>query len=107
MHVTMNTLLPAIALFLGTQAVAFQDNFLGQRALANTSKAGLAWPNADRADIRQYETTGKVSWYYPTTGQIRSASNNHLVLQVLYVVIMACHIANESRVCPYAMGFQG
>ena len=56
----MNTLLTTVMLFLGT--VACQTN-LGKRAVSNTSKAGLAWPNADRVDIRQYESTGKVSWY--------------------------------------------
>jgi len=57
----MNTLLTTVTmLFLGT--VACQTN-LGKRAVSNTSKAGLAWPNADRVDIRQYESTGKVSWY--------------------------------------------
>lgn len=27
------------------------------------SKAGLAWPNGPWADVQQYTTTGKVSWY--------------------------------------------
>lgn len=27
------------------------------------SKAGLAWPNGPWADMGQYTTTGKVSWY--------------------------------------------
>ena len=58
----MNTLL--LAIMLGSVASQFQTNLHGRRAVANTSKAGLAWPNADRVDIRQYESsTGKVSWY--------------------------------------------
>ncbi|KAH8116245.1 hypothetical protein DFH11DRAFT_1474712, partial [Phellopilus nigrolimitatus] len=34
------------------------------RGVSNTSKAGLAWPNGNYNDYRQYTTTGKVSWYY-------------------------------------------
>ena len=32
------------------------------REVGPDSKAGLAWPNGPWADIRQYTTTGKVSW---------------------------------------------
>ncbi|KAL5531485.1 hypothetical protein ACEPAG_4362 [Sanghuangporus baumii] len=31
---------------------------------ADSQKAGLAWPNGNFNDIRQYTSTGKVSWYY-------------------------------------------
>jgi len=34
------------------------------RAVTNTSKAGLGWPNGNTVDIKQFETTGKVSWYH-------------------------------------------
>jgi len=34
------------------------------RAVTNLSKAGLAWPNGPNIDISQFESTGKVSWYY-------------------------------------------
>ncbi|KAI0320423.1 glycoside hydrolase, partial [Amylostereum chailletii] len=34
------------------------------RDVTNSSKAGLAWPNAQWIDINQYRYTGKVSWYY-------------------------------------------
>lgn len=33
------------------------------REVGSDSKAGLAWPNGPWADIRQYKTTGEVSWY--------------------------------------------
>lgn len=33
------------------------------RLVGSGSKAGLAWPNGPWVDIRQYTTTGKVSWY--------------------------------------------
>ncbi|KAJ8076882.1 hypothetical protein PM082_001305 [Marasmius tenuissimus] len=41
------------------------------RAVTNTTKAGLAWPNGDSDDIKQFLSTEKVSWYYswsPTGG---------------------------------------
>ncbi|KAH9943114.1 glycosyl hydrolase catalytic core-domain-containing protein [Epithele typhae] len=34
------------------------------RAVTNTSKAGLPWPNGNADDINQYLSTGKVQWYY-------------------------------------------
>ncbi|EIN11770.1 hypothetical protein PUNSTDRAFT_131925 [Punctularia strigosozonata HHB-11173 SS5] len=34
------------------------------RSVTSSSKAGLAWPNGQSVDITQYQTTGKVSWYY-------------------------------------------
>jgi len=34
------------------------------RTVTNSSKAGLAWSNGNSIDVSQYETTGKVSWYY-------------------------------------------
>ncbi|KAJ3510135.1 hypothetical protein NLJ89_g4849 [Agrocybe chaxingu] len=37
---------------------------LQARAVTNTSKAGLAWPNGNSLNINQYDATGKVSWYY-------------------------------------------
>ncbi|PPQ89472.1 hypothetical protein CVT25_011998 [Psilocybe cyanescens] len=37
---------------------------LQARDLTNSSKAGLGWANADTVDIRQYTSTGNVSWYY-------------------------------------------
>ena len=32
------------------------------RAVTNTSKAGLPWPNGNADDISQYLQTGKVQW---------------------------------------------
>ncbi len=32
------------------------------RAVTSSSKAGLAWANADRVDMDQFLGTGKVSW---------------------------------------------
>ncbi|KIJ68082.1 glycoside hydrolase family 128 protein [Hydnomerulius pinastri MD-312] len=34
------------------------------RAVTNTSKAGLAWPNGNYVNVDQFLSTGKVSWYY-------------------------------------------
>lgn len=34
------------------------------RQVNDTSKAGMAWANSNAVSIRQYEVTGKVSWYY-------------------------------------------
>ncbi|KDR67580.1 hypothetical protein GALMADRAFT_258262 [Galerina marginata CBS 339.88] len=40
------------------------SSHLQTRSVTNTSKAGLAWPNADSVDISQFGSTGKISWYY-------------------------------------------
>ncbi|RPD61865.1 glycoside hydrolase [Lentinus tigrinus ALCF2SS1-7] len=37
---------------------------LHARAVSNTSKAGLPWPNGNYIDVGQYLSTGKVQWYY-------------------------------------------
>ncbi|KAI0824605.1 glycosyl hydrolase catalytic core-domain-containing protein [Trametes gibbosa] len=37
---------------------------VAKEAVTNSSKAGLAWPNANYDDINQYLSTGKVQWYY-------------------------------------------
>ncbi|EIM87592.1 glycoside hydrolase [Stereum hirsutum FP-91666 SS1] len=37
---------------------------LETRDVTNSSKAGLAWANGKWVDMKQYESTGKVSWYY-------------------------------------------
>jgi len=37
---------------------------VNRRQVGPDSKAGLGWPNGPYDDIRQYTTTGKVSWYY-------------------------------------------
>lgn len=34
-----------------------------RRAVTNTSKAGLAWGGGDGADMSEFMSTGKVSWY--------------------------------------------
>lgn len=34
-------------------------------AVSNSSKAGMAWPNGNWDDIKQYTFTGKVSWCVP------------------------------------------
>jgi hypothetical protein len=33
------------------------------RQVNDTSKAGMAWANSNAVSIRQYEVTGKVSWF--------------------------------------------
>ncbi|KAF4567414.1 hypothetical protein EYR40_006413 [Pleurotus pulmonarius] len=38
--------------------------FVSVQAQQPLGKAGLAWPNGNSVDIRQYRRTGKVSWYY-------------------------------------------
>ena len=38
------------------------STLLTTRAVTNTSKAGLAWPNGNSVNIEQYTSTGKVSW---------------------------------------------
>ncbi|OCH93544.1 hypothetical protein OBBRIDRAFT_724588 [Obba rivulosa] len=34
------------------------------RAVSSGAKAGLAWPNGSYIGMQQFETTGKVQWYY-------------------------------------------
>ncbi|KAJ8518600.1 hypothetical protein ONZ45_g4354 [Pleurotus djamor] len=52
--------------FKTTQSLfAIFFSFIVVSAQSNaTSKAGLAWPNGNSVDIRQYTRSGKVSWYY-------------------------------------------
>jgi len=38
--------------------------FRALAAVTNSSKAGLAWSNGNYVDIKQFLSTGKVSWYY-------------------------------------------
>ncbi|KIM45527.1 glycoside hydrolase family 128 protein [Hebeloma cylindrosporum] len=45
-------------------ATPHPNTLLTTRAVTNTTKAGLAWPNGNSVDIEQYTATGKVSWYY-------------------------------------------
>ncbi|KAI5124223.1 hypothetical protein M0805_005073 [Coniferiporia weirii] len=45
-------------------AGAAASQVLRQRAVNASAKAGLAWPNGNSVDYRQYTVTGKVSWYY-------------------------------------------
>ncbi|TBU32061.1 glycosyl hydrolase catalytic core-domain-containing protein [Dichomitus squalens] len=52
-----------------------------RRAVTNTSKAGLAWPNGNSIDINQYLSTGKVQWYY-TWGPSSIQSNIEFVPQL-------------------------
>lgn len=37
-----------------------------QDASSLTSKAGLAWPNGATASLKQFEGTGRVTWYATT-----------------------------------------
>jgi hypothetical protein len=46
-------------------SAATSPSSLFRTASAN-SKAGLAWPNGDYNDIKQYESA-KVSWYVPSS----------------------------------------
>lgn len=34
------------------------------RAVTSTFKAGIAWPNGNWVNMKQFESTGKVQWYY-------------------------------------------
>lgn len=43
-------------------ATPHPSTLLTTRAVTNTTKAGLAWPNGNLVDIEQYTSTGKVSW---------------------------------------------
>jgi len=54
---------PPILWLLATSGLA--DALFTQRSSPGpSSKAGLTWPNGNSIDVKQYLTTGKVSWYY-------------------------------------------
>jgi len=48
------------------------------RAVSGSAKAGLAWPNGPYVGISQFESTGKVQWYY-TWGPSSVESNLEFV----------------------------
>ena len=50
------------------------------RAVSNTSKAGLPWPNGNYIDVSQYLSTGKVQWYVSLhhTSETRSSNSLHI-----------------------------
>ncbi|KAF5331943.1 hypothetical protein D9611_008976 [Ephemerocybe angulata] len=78
MYAPSRTLLRAC--FLGTSLLGLAADFTyalsvtidrrqtegsGSSTNGSTSrKAGLAWPNADSVDMKQFTATGKVTWYY-------------------------------------------
>ncbi|KAF9529084.1 glycosyl hydrolase catalytic core-domain-containing protein [Crepidotus variabilis] len=49
---------------LSVESGAIPASSMNKRAVTNSSKAGLGWPNADSVDIKQYQNLGKISWYY-------------------------------------------
>ncbi|TFK44156.1 hypothetical protein BDQ12DRAFT_593939 [Crucibulum laeve] len=57
---TLTTILLVSINLLG---VVCRPTIHSSRDVTNATKAGLAWPNGDSADIKQYESD-KISWYY-------------------------------------------
>jgi len=57
---------PTLLILFGLQYTAHSFNVLqfSQRAVTPSSKAGLAWANGPYVDMKQFQSTGKVSWYY-------------------------------------------
>jgi len=57
---------PTLLILFGLQYTADGVNArrFSPRAVTPSSKAGLAWPNGPYVDIEQFQSTGKVSWYY-------------------------------------------
>ena len=67
LHTLRRTMIPSkffftSLAFVAAIPVAEAASFILPRAVTNTSKAGLAWPNANTVDFKQFQTTGKVSW---------------------------------------------
>lgn len=63
--VTSSLYFQLVMLYLITtpaHATPHLSTLLTTRAVTNTSKAGLAWPNGNNVNIEQYTSTGKVSW---------------------------------------------
>jgi len=56
-------LLPLLPLLLTVPSLALSPlRLFSPRAVTSSSKAGLAWANADKVDMDQFLGTGKVSW---------------------------------------------
>ena len=47
-----------------TNSTTPSNSTVPSNSTSSSHKAGLAWANGDRVDIKQFLTTGKVSWYY-------------------------------------------
>ncbi|KAI0698125.1 glycosyl hydrolase catalytic core-domain-containing protein [Cytidiella melzeri] len=60
---TSFTTLTTVLLLAATNAISAHARALDIRDVTTSSKAGLAWPNGNGENIKQYES-GKVSWYY-------------------------------------------
>lgn len=76
------------------------STLLTTRAVTNTSKAGLAWPNGNSVNIEQYTSTGKVSWCVNT--EFLECKSNIFHIQVLYLVNFPRK--SQYRICPYVLG---
>ena len=73
---------------------------LTTRAVTNNSKAGLAWPNGNSVDIKQYTSTGKVSWWVDT--EFPGSGSKIFHIQVLHMVSFPRK--SQYRVCPHVLG---
>ena len=60
------------------------STLLATRAVTNTTKAGLAWPNGNHVNIEQFTSTGKVSWCVDSDFPECSSDTFHI--QVLHMV---------------------
>lgn len=81
-------------------ATPHPSTLLTTRAVTNTTKAGLAWPNGNSIDIEQYTSTGKVSWYVDI--EFLECSSNIFHIQVLHVVTFPRN--SQYRICPDVLG---
>jgi len=79
------------------------NTLLGTRAVTNTTKAGLAWPNGNNVNIEQFTSTGKVSWCVDS--EFPECSSNIFHIQVLHMVSFPRK--SHSGICPYVLGRQG
>jgi len=77
------TFMKALVVFLLVQVEMATASSVRQEALVanvtSASKAGLAWPNGNWNNYKQYTTTGKVSWYYTWSPDAISAPDLEFV----------------------------